>query len=120
MSNQVVDRKSITPYQWNQGCFGWHLLADPKLSVIEEEVAPGAGEVLHIHHQAQQFFYVLSGVATIITASQDFHLKQGQGVAITPETPHQLKNNGTEVLRFLVISSPPTKNDRENICAGSN
>jgi len=52
-------------YVWGDGCDGWHLLRDPQLSVIRERVPPGKGEVLHSHDVAQQFFYIISGHASV-------------------------------------------------------
>ena len=48
-------------YQWGNGCDGWHLVNQPALSVIRERMPPGTAEVRHLHRNARQFFFVLSG-----------------------------------------------------------
>jgi hypothetical protein len=50
-----VSNASAPHYTWARICDGWRLVDTPGLSVIEERVPPGAGEVRHYHNQARQF-----------------------------------------------------------------
>ena len=34
-------------YRWGDACDGWRLLNRPNLSVMQERIPPGAGEVSH-------------------------------------------------------------------------
>jgi len=111
--SQPVDRSTAEHYLWGGDCEGWHLLKAAGLSVIEERMPPGRAETRHAHSKAQQFFYVLSGVATLEVDGVEHVLMPQQGLAVSPGTPHQLFNYGPEELRFLVISSPPSHGDRE-------
>jgi len=52
-------------YIWGDVCHGWRLLSQPDLSVIQERVPPGGAETRHYHTNARQFFFVLSGTATM-------------------------------------------------------
>jgi mannose-6-phosphate isomerase-like protein (cupin superfamily) len=61
----VVSQQNAEHYVWGGDCGGWHLLNSPGLSVIQERVPPGRREVRHYHQQAHQFFFVLSGRATL-------------------------------------------------------
>jgi mannose-6-phosphate isomerase-like protein (cupin superfamily) len=99
-------------YVWGDACDGWHLLKTPGLSVIQERVPPGQGEVRHVHQQAQQFFFVLSGEATMELAEKKVVIGPRQGISVAPGTPHRLRNEGNGDLAFLVISSPPSHGDR--------
>ena len=54
-----------------------HLVDTPGLSVVEERVPPGAGEVRHYHNQARQFFYVLSGTAVLETEGSEHRIPAG-------------------------------------------
>jgi mannose-6-phosphate isomerase-like protein (cupin superfamily) len=118
-----IDRNSITAvdlgnarhYAWGEACDGWHLLEHAALSVIEERVPPGAAETMHRHAQARQFFYVLSGAATLEVEGVPHRLLAGSGLHVPPGTAHQLRNEDDADLRFLVISSPKSHDDRENI-----
>lgn len=102
-------------YVWGDGCDGWHLLKSAGLSVIQERVPPGKAETLHRHHRADQFFYVLAGVATLVLAGEAITLTPGQGLHVPAGVPHQFTNVSAETVEFLVISSPPSHGDRENL-----
>ncbi len=99
----VVSRDSGRHYVWGAGCDGWHLLEGDDLSVIEERVPPGAAEMPHRHRHARQFFYVLSGTATLELEGVAHRLESGEGLHVD--------------LRFLVISAPRSHGDREELSA---
>jgi len=107
-----IRRENAPHYVWGDNCDGWHLLQESDLSVIEERMPPGASEVRHFHRNAQQFFFILSGQATMETDGERILLLAGQGVAIPPGTRHQFRNHSEEPVRFLVISQPPSHGDR--------
>lgn len=110
--SQPIDRSTAEHYVWGGDSDGWHLLKSAGLSVIEERMSPGRAETRHVHLKAQQFFYVLSGLATLEVDGIEHDLLPHQGLAVAPGTPHQLLNRGSEDLHFLVISSPPSHGDR--------
>jgi mannose-6-phosphate isomerase-like protein (cupin superfamily) len=107
-----INRENAPHYVWEDNCDGWHLLRTPDLSVIEEYMPPGAAEVCHFHNKAQQFFFILSGEATMESNGERILLRTGQGLAIPPGTRHQFRNHSGEPVRFLVISQPPSHGDR--------
>ena len=111
----VVSIDSARHYRWGDECDGWHLVSSDALSVIEERVPAGAAEVMHYHHRAEQFFYVLSGIATLTVEETIVELKARQGLHVPAEKTHQLCNRHAEVLSFLVISTPPSHGDRVNL-----
>jgi mannose-6-phosphate isomerase-like protein (cupin superfamily) len=100
---------------WGGVCDGWRLLPHPQLSVIQERVPPGAGEVRHVHQRARQFFYVLAGEATLEFDEHAVTLRVGQGVHVQPGTPHRFANHSGQDVVFLVISSPSTVGDRTDL-----
>ncbi len=61
-------------------------------------------EINHYHHHAQQFFFVLSGTATIEINGNSIILQEGEGIEVPPLTPHQMQNNTEKDIEFLVIS----------------
>ena len=111
----VVSRDNARHYPWGAACDGWHLLEGDDLSVIEERVPPGAAETPHRHHHARQFFYVLTGTATIRIDGVDHLVHPGQGLHVPPGAAHSLGNTTDDDLRFLVISAPKSHGDRENL-----
>lgn len=112
MNHSVSDSKSAEHYTWGGVCDGWHLLKDPALSVIQERVPTLAGETPHFHVRARQFFYVLSGTATMEFESGSVTFGAGQGPYVPPHTPHRFVNRSDNDVVFLVISSPATAGDR--------
>lgn len=112
MMTTPVDRRSAEHYTWGAVCDGWRLLAGQDLSVIEERVPPGAAEARHTHDRARQFFYVLTGTATLEFDDQSVSFTAGQGVHVAPGVRHRFVNHSRDEVVFLVISSPSTAGDR--------
>src|SRR5258708_6263828 len=110
-----IDLKTAEHYVWGGVCDGWHLLKHPELSVIQERVPPGVGEVKHFHSRARQFFYILSGRATLEFDDRAVNLAVGQGMHVPPGIPHRFANHSDADVVFLVISSPITAGDRTNV-----
>jgi quercetin dioxygenase-like cupin family protein len=110
-----IDIATAEHYVWGDVCDGWHLVKSPSLSVIQERVPPGGAEVKHYHSKACQFFYVLSGVATLEFDQQVIILGAGQSVRVLPEIPHRFTNTSQAEVIFLVISTPSTTGDRVNL-----
>jgi mannose-6-phosphate isomerase-like protein (cupin superfamily) len=110
-----IDRQSAEHYTWGTVCDGWHFLKGADLSVIQERVPPGAGEVRHFHSRARQFFYVLAGTATLEFTSHTVTFSAGQGAHVPPTTEHRFCNRSAEDVVLLVISSPTTAGDRTNV-----
>ncbi|MCK7592229.1 cupin domain-containing protein [Pseudomarimonas salicorniae] len=102
-------------YRWGGVCEGWRLLDGEDLSVIEEAVPPGAGERRHLHARARQCFYVLSGCALIEFDDGAVELVAGQSLEVPPGIAHRFHNPGDLPVRFLVISAPATRGDREDL-----
>jgi mannose-6-phosphate isomerase-like protein (cupin superfamily) len=106
-------RQTSEHYTWGKDCDGWHLVRNESLSVIEERMPPGTADVRHFHQHSQQFFYILSGEATMEVSGAIVKLRAGEGISVVPGVAHQMKNESTADVRFLVISQPPSHGDRE-------
>lgn len=99
-------------YLWGRGCYGWHLVKEEQLSVIQESVPPGQAEAAHYHKRANQFFFVLSGEASLEVDQKLHKLGPNQGLYIPSGSHHQLRNEAQTELVFLVISTPKSHGDR--------
>ncbi|MHC3994172.1 cupin domain-containing protein [Thiomicrolovo sp. ZZH C-3] len=108
----IVSVTNSDHYTWGDNCDGWHLAASANLSVIRERVPKGSSETRHLHNKAEQFFYVLSGTATLEVSDEIFTLHPGEGFHIPAGTPHTLSNAHAQDLEFLVVSTPPSHGDR--------
>jgi len=99
-------------YRWGQVCDGWRLLDRSDLSVIQERIPPGAGEIRHCHRHARQLFFVLAGELSIELGEQQFRLSTGDSLEVRPGDPHRVRNHGQIDASFLVVSAPSTQGDR--------
>jgi quercetin dioxygenase-like cupin family protein len=108
----AVSTANAQHYHWGEACDGWHLLAGDDLSVIEERMPPGTVEQRHRHARARQFFYVLEGMATLEVEGVTHPLQRGGGLHVPPGAAHQMRNDSTTDVRFLVVSAPKGHDDR--------
>ncbi|MEH7418835.1 cupin domain-containing protein [Neobacillus drentensis] len=107
-----ISKQNAEHYIWGENCDGWHLVKNKELSVIHERMPVNTSEVMHFHNQASQFFFVLSGTATLKVNGERIILNPHEGVEIAPLTPHQMMNDSGKDIEFLVISQPTSKGDR--------
>jgi mannose-6-phosphate isomerase-like protein (cupin superfamily) len=107
-----MSKATAEHYVWGTACDGWRLADDAALSVIQERMPPHTSETRHLHEAARQFFFILSGEATMELNGELFVLAPEEGIEIPPDTPHTMMNRSDDEVEFLVISSPSTKGDR--------
>jgi mannose-6-phosphate isomerase-like protein (cupin superfamily) len=110
-----VDIATAEHYRWGGNCDGWHLLKHDDLSVIRERVPPGAAEARHRHARSRQFFYVLEGEALLEVDGVRHALRPGMGLHVPPGAAHQFRNESGADVQFLVVSSPRSHGDREEV-----
>jgi mannose-6-phosphate isomerase-like protein (cupin superfamily) len=108
----MIDTETAEHYTWGEVSDGWHLVKSANLSVIQERMPPGAAEVRHYHQHARQFFFILSGIATMELNGEEQTLAMRQGIEVPPGAPHQMYNRSSDPLEFLVISQPASHGDR--------
>jgi mannose-6-phosphate isomerase-like protein (cupin superfamily) len=108
----LKNKHTAEHYTWGGVCDGWRLLDRADLSVIEERIPTGAGEVKHYHERARQLFYVLAGRLTIELGSESVALAAGDSLEVPPGETHRVHNAGETDAAFLVISCPTTRGDR--------
>jgi mannose-6-phosphate isomerase-like protein (cupin superfamily) len=111
---RIINTEKAEHYKWGNNSDGWHLLKSESLSIIQERVSPGESESRHYHNESQQFFYVLSGIASIEVCGAMHEVQAGSGIHVAAKEPHQLANSGDIDLSFLVISEPESHGDRVN------
>jgi mannose-6-phosphate isomerase-like protein (cupin superfamily) len=112
MFMNVANIKTAEHYSWGDNCDGWYLLKSAELTIIQERMPPGAAEAEHRHTKSRQFFYVLSGTATMSCDGVSAVLNAGDGLEIPPGVVHQIANLGTTPLEIIVTSQPPSHGDR--------
>ena len=109
----ITNLNNAQHYKWGDNCNGWHFLKSETLSVIRESMPSGAFEKLHLHRNAQQVFYIISGVANFYLDNVEFELKADESIHVPKGIQHSIVNKGLESLEFLVISEPKAQVDRQ-------
>ena len=110
-----ISATTVQALKWGDGCTGWTLLARPDLHVMEEEMAAGTQELRHLHPNTTQLYYILTGRAVVEVGDCTVAVRAGQAVEIGSGDPHQITNEDDAALRFLVISSGPPRDDRQDL-----
>ena len=111
-SKLLMSKATAKHYVWGKGCDGWHLVKTAELSVIHERMPAGTSEARHFHTRARQFFFVLSGTATLEIAGLREVLRVHEGLEVPPQVPHQMFNESEQAIEFLVVSQPASHGDR--------
>ncbi|MDP5275486.1 cupin domain-containing protein [Chengkuizengella axinellae] len=107
-----ISKENAEHYIWGQLCDGFHLIKSNDLSIIHEKMPPETFEEKHYHTKAKQFFFVLSGQATIEVNDEIVLLNEHEGIEILPNIPHQMMNKSSDDVEFILISTPTSKGDR--------
>lgn len=107
-----VSRKTAQHYIWKDVRDGWHFVQTDALSVIAEKMPPRTQEDMHFHRKSKQFFYMLSGEATMCFPDCEVVLCSGDGIEIEPEEAYQMCNNSENNIEFIVVSMPKSHGDR--------
>ena len=112
---KTIDKQTALHYQWGDNCDSWVLVDTKGLSVKQERLPSGAKEQLHYHCEAQQFFFILKGIATFYLNNEKICVAEQQGLLLPVGIKHFIVNETDERLDILVISQPTTNNDRITI-----
>ena len=112
---RVSKYEPLNQYKWGNDCDGWVLVDTKNLSVKQERMPAQTSEALHYHEKAQQFFFILQGIATFEVEEKSFTVRAGEGVHIEAGKKHRIINNTAEDIEFILSSQPSTNSDRFNI-----
>ena len=72
------------------------------------EFQPGQSQfVYHFHHASEELLLVLRGAPTVRMHDGDHELREGDVISFPrgPEGGHQIRNDGAEVARVLIVST---------------
>lgn len=83
------------------------LVAGPQHSLAYVIIPPQAASRKHYHPQAEESYYVVSGVGRMEIEGQTVMLGAGDSVLIEANEWHQIWCAGTENLVFVVTCVPP-------------
>lgn len=70
------------------------------------EIAPGLSSDPHFHKEREESYYFISGTGKAIVGDQEHLIISGTLIYASPLEKHQFVNDGTDPLRYLVITAP--------------
>jgi mannose-6-phosphate isomerase-like protein (cupin superfamily) len=100
---------------WGEGSGSWTLLARPQLHIMQDRMPPSTSEQRHRHADTVQCYYILDGTAAVEVAGTDVVIVLSEGIELPVGAPHQIRNDGSEPVEFLVVSSQPPRHDRAEL-----
>lgn len=115
MIKAVSKEDALQYYKWGNDCDGWGFVDNVDLCVKQERMPANTTEQLHYHQHAQQFFFILKGIATFEVEGRLIVIEANNGLHIPKGLPHKIMNNNKEDLEFILSSQPSTNNDRINL-----
>lgn len=80
-------------------------------SLAEATLSPGAATQPHYHRVTEEVYYLLRGAGRIRVGNEVRVVAPGDGIAIPPGAPHQIKNTGEDDLVFLCCCVPAYTHD---------
>lgn len=69
--------------------------------------APRAYAAMHLHEEAEEVFYFISGEGLFVMEETKHRVGPGTVVYVPPKTSHGIFNTGFENLVFVVTATPP-------------
>ena len=112
---EKTSAKTAQHFNWGDSCEGWWLKDSGNFVVVEEKMPPGTSEVMHYHEKTEQFFYVLEGRLKMECNQEIYDLKPYEGITVKARSVHRVFNSSTQEVRFLVISSQNSRDDRVDV-----
>lgn len=76
------------------------------LSVVEASVPPGSGPPPHVHPDADEAYFVQSGVLEVLDGEETLSVEAGDFVFIPKGTRHRFINRGAHPARLLFLFTP--------------
>jgi mannose-6-phosphate isomerase-like protein (cupin superfamily) len=111
-----LSTKTAPHFVWGDNCDGWWLKKNGLFTVVSEIIPAGSSEIKHYHEKTEQFFYVLEGVLSVELDGITHHLEKDEGITVIPHAIHKVFNQSHNIkVKFLVISSPNSLEDRINV-----
>jgi mannose-6-phosphate isomerase-like protein (cupin superfamily) len=107
----IVNRESATPFVTRDGSTIREILAHRNSairgqSLAEATVSPGQTTEAHYHPKTEEIYYILAGEGEVFVGEARRRVVVGDGIAIPPGTPHQIRNSGDADLVFLCCCAP--------------
>lgn len=78
------------------------------LSGYINHIEPGGGSEGEVHHDGEEFGYVLEGEIELRVGGMKYTVGAGDCFHFRSEKPHSYRNTGAKVARVIWLNTPPT------------
>jgi quercetin dioxygenase-like cupin family protein len=118
MELKVVNIRDVKGTQPDAVRMSWLLVSEKtvdaqNLSMGINETYPGGMVPEHKHDTEEEVNFILAGRGKFVAEGKEFALEPGVCVYIPAGIPHQIINNGDEVIRFMWIFAPQLAGHRK-------
>jgi putative monooxygenase len=118
MELRVVNIKEVKGTQPDPVRMSWLLVSEKtvdsqNLSMGINETYPGGMVPEHKHDTEEEVNYIFAGRGKFIAEGKEFLLEPGVCIYIPAGIPHQIVNDGDEVIRFMWIFAPQLAGHRK-------
>ena len=112
MNKTFTRYKDIKPYVTKDGSIIRELMHpnihnNKNLSLAEAIVPINCQTLIHKHKKSEEIYYIITGKGIMTLGDKNFTVTKGDTIYIAPNTPHKIKNIGTEPLKILCCCAPP-------------
>ena len=105
-----IQPDQVETFSFDWGAMKWFVspVTIPGAANSQGEVIinPGKGHVRHLHEQADELIYVISGTGTQTVGDEEFDIAEGDAVYIPMNTLHSTMNTSWRTLRLIVTYTP--------------
>ncbi|MBK1882644.1 cupin domain-containing protein [Luteolibacter pohnpeiensis] len=111
---EIRNLQNATPFTTKDGSTIRSLLDHTTAPVLNQSLAAadlpeGTSTQRHYHKKSEEFYYILSGIATMEIDGEKTQVGPGDAILIPPGAWHQI--HAEEALNFLCCCSPPYSHD---------
>ncbi len=69
------------------------------------EIPPGGKVSKHVHADEEQAYLILEGEGIVVIGNKSYRVKKGYAVFIPLNTPHEVINDGTNILKYVFFNA---------------
>ncbi|KKH45943.1 cupin domain-containing protein [Methanosarcina sp. 1.H.A.2.2] len=74
---------------------------------LAEAIVPAGGKtLLHKHRVTEEIYHITEGSGIMTLGSEEFEVRKGDSICISPGTPHRVRNPGEKELKILCCCAP--------------
>lgn len=93
------------------GCFRKVLFTGQKSQLVVMNLAPGEVIDKEKHEHVEQLIFLLKGNCLVTLGDAEVQMKEGDVVVVSPDTWHEVKNNGDTHALIYTVYTPPNHID---------